>query len=396
MIPQYRLLLGAVLLLGCTERLVTPGSCPTHCPGGFPEFRDTVITAIAELDSSFTGYSSIGGATSLMLSNSDELGESDALIRFPSRGDSVLAGDSLKPFTVDSVVLTLALQQRDTTVGGLILDIYRLPATFDTLTSFDAIREEMVADNLLRSLSIPDAAREGAFNLLFEGAELGRFSYTPDDSTRLVLGIRLRSSAPTGLYLGAASSGSGTSLYRTYVQAEIADTALQSQVVQRGALFNRSVRRYPEVHDPDLLHVGGDLSARTLIRFEFPDYLRDSASIVRATLELAAESPLIGIPGDSAQLDVRSLVADFGAKSAVNPNFLASGWMYPGDQAVEVEVTGLIALWQTNGLQRQGLRVQHSLEHSSFITPAFQSTRKGSAPPRIRITYRPLGGLGGF
>lgn len=390
------MLLGAVLLLGCTEQLVTPGSCPTHCPGGNPEYRDTVITVLPLSDSSFTGYSAHTSATSLLLSNRADLGESDVLIRFATRGDSVLAGDSLKPFTIDSVVVSLVLQQRDTTVGDFFLDVYRLPSLFDTLSSFEQIREEMVPDNLLRSLLIPAAAREGSFDMLFEGEELDKFAYAPADSTRLVLGVRLRSSAPTALYLGALASGTGTPLYRTYVQAEIGDTTLREQTLQRSAVENRTVREHELVEDPDLLTVGGDHSARALMRFEFPQYLRDSATIVRATLELDASGPLLGIAGDSARLDVRSMVADFGAKSVVNTNFVASDWVFSGDQSAQVEMTVLMALWQNNGLAVQGLRLQHSIEHSSFLTPMFHSTRSGGTPPRIRITYRPLRGLGGF
>src|SRR5690606_5564812 len=128
-----------MLVTSCTERLTTPGGCPSLCPGGTPEFRDTVLTSIIEGDSAFAGYSSPTDPASLLLSNGGALGDSRALIRFNPRGDSVISGDSLLPFTVDSVILSVFLQARDTTATGIKIDVYRLPSTFDSLTTFAEI-----------------------------------------------------------------------------------------------------------------------------------------------------------------------------------------------------------------------------------------------------------------
>jgi hypothetical protein len=387
------LLAGVSLLASCTERLTTPGGCPALCPGGAPEFRDTVLTAVPLGDSAFTGYSSPTDGASLLVSNSAVLGESRALIRFNPRGDSVLAGDSLKPFTIDSVVLSVFLQARDTLVGGIKLDVYRLPATFDSLTTFAELDAAMVPATLLRTIDVTDAARSGRLEMKFVGAELDALAFTEQDSTRLVLGLRMRSSAPSGVYVGAAASGDATPLYRTFVVAEIADTTLRKQVVQRGVAENLTLRAAPTPNDPSLLRVGGFPAARSLIRFEVPRYLRDTATIVRATLELVPDAPVVGIAGDSARIDVRAILADFGAKSVVQPTQVGSGWFHPGVDTIRVEVTNVIGLWTGGSTFPTALRAQLGQEHASFLAPVIRSTRVPGGGPRLRITYRtPAGG----
>ena len=391
------LTLGVIALTSCTERLTTPGGCPSLCPGGAPEFRDTVLTAIAGGDTSFTGYSSPTDAASLLLSNGGELGESRGLIRFIPRGDSVFAGDSLKPFTIDSVVLSVFLQARDTTVLAQKIDVYRLPPTFDSLTTFAELEAAMVPDALLRTIDVADAARSGRLEMKFAGADLAKLTYVPSDSTRLVLGLRLRAPVPAGMYIGAAAGGDATPLYRTFTNVAIADTTLRKQVLQRGVAQNITVREHQHPVELDLLRVGGFPAARALIRFDVPRYLRDSATIIRATLELAPNVPIVGIAGDSARIDARSLLADFGAKSVVNPTRVASTWMHPGADTVRLDVANLVALWQGVGnFTPTALRLQLGQEFASFLTAHFQSTRSLNGGPRLRITYRTPYGVRAF
>lgn len=395
--PSLLALAATLALAGCTERLVTPGTCPALCPGGPIEVRDTVLTALPGLDTAFTGYSRAASASSLLLSSGGTLGDTRALIRFLRRGDSVFAGDSLKPFTTDSVVLSLFLQARDTTVTGLKVDLYRLPATFDSLTSFAELDAAMTAEAFLKTIDIPNAARNGRITAVFTGSELDQFAYAPADSTRLVLGLRLRADAPAGVYLGGISAGDATPLYLTYTDVEIADTALQKPVLQRGVDQNLTLFSVSAPVDPDLLLVGGNPAYRALIRFEMPAYLRDSATIIRATLELTPDRPIVGIPGDSARVDARAVLADFGAKSVVHPQRTPSAWITPGTDTLQLDVVSLVTLWQGDDPAPSVIRVSLGQEHSSFLMPAFRSTRSaGGTPPRLRITYRLPYGVKGF
>lgn len=390
-------LVATLALVGCTERLVTPGDCPALCPGGPVVVRDTILTALPGLDSAFTGYSPAPSAASLLLANGGPLGETRGLVRFIPRGDSVFAGDSLKPFTTDSVVLSLFLQARDTTVSGLKVDLYRLPSEFDSLTSFAEIDAAMTAEAFLKTIDVPDAARNGRITAVFAGAELSRFTYAPSDSTRLVIGLRLRGNAAAGMYLGGISSGDATPLYLTYTNVEIADTTKRKPILQRGV--DQNLTRFESVPptDANLLQVGGFPAHRALIRFELPRYLRDSATIIRATLELTPDAPLGGIPGDSARVDARTLLADFGAKSVVNSLRTPSAWITRDTDTLRLDIASLVELWQGDDPLPSAVRLALGQEHSSFLMPRFRSTRSaGGTPPRLRITYRLPYGVKGF
>ncbi len=383
------LLVGGALLAGCTERLTTPGECPALCPGGSPEIRDTVLTALVDGDSSFTGYSSVTDPASLLVSNGGGLGETRALIRFIRRGDSVLVADTLRPFTIDSVELSVFLQERDTTNSPSFLDVYRLPPTFDSTTTFAELDAAMTPERLIRSVEMGTATAFGRFQMIFKGADLAKVAFTADDSTRMVIGLKLRSPTPTGAYFGSILAGDATPLFITYTAVDVADTALRHPPLQRTVEQNLNLRETPDPPSPDLLRVGGFPAARSLIRFAIPAYLRDSATIVRATLELVPDEPIVGLPGDSTRVDVFGLLTDFGAKSPVNPNRQMSRWIHPGTDTVRVEIAPIVDLWQGSAPFPNAVRVQISQEFASFLAPRFRSTRTPGGGPRLRITYRP-------
>ncbi len=392
------LLAGALVLAGCTERLTSPGTCPSLCPGGSLQVRDTVLTAVVGGDSAFTGYASVTDPLSLLASNGGELGDIRSVVRFIGRGDSVLSADTLRPFTIDSVEVSVFLQARDTTVSPLFLDMYRLPASFDSTVTFAELDAAMTPATLLRTVEVVDSARSGRFPIIFKGSDLDKLAFVPDDSTRLVVGFRLRSAQPAGVYLGAALSGAATPLYITYTEVDVADTALQHPPLQRGVDQNFNLLSTAAPPDPDLLRVGGFPAARSLIRFAIPDYLRDSATIVRATLELVPDQPITGIPGDSARIDVHGLLSDVGAKSPVNNNSsrTAATWIHAGGDTVRIDIANIVELWQGSAPLPNAVRLELGQEFASYLAPNFRSTRAGTGGPRLRITYRPPYALEGF
>ncbi len=376
-----------VVTAGCTEKLTTPGDCPALCPGGVVDVRDTVLTPILGGDSSFTGYQGRNEALSLLISDGGQYGQSRAVMRFVRRGDSLLIRDTLRTFTVDSVALTFALQRRDTTVAGMVLEVYRLPRTVDTLTPFAVIDVAMNAATLLEEFAIADNVRSGALRVTLGAQALARIAFAPDDSTRLTVGLRLRSAGGGAARIGALFSGGQAPLYTTYARAAIADTLLRRQVLLRVPDLNFTTR--PDFGSPpaDLLAVGGFPAARSFIRFALPAYLRDSATILRATLELVPSAPIVGIPADTARLDVRQVIADFGAKSPVASDRFVSVPLVPGNDTVRVDIVGLVQLWQGSAPLPAILRLSLGQEGATFIAPRFGSTRSDAAP-RLRITYR--------
>jgi hypothetical protein len=143
--------------LGCQEELTAPGSCPTLCPNGVPSVIDTVLTPIPGGDSAFVGYVRPGEGGGLLVSNQLSALDARAVLRFVGRGDSVLVLDTLRAFTIDSVVLTFGVLARDSTVGNLSLELYRLPATVDSNITLAEVDAAFIPANSIGTIAIGDS-----------------------------------------------------------------------------------------------------------------------------------------------------------------------------------------------------------------------------------------------
>jgi len=378
----------AIVVAACTEQLTTPGTCPTFCPGGQTSFRDTVLSAVPDGDSSFTGYLAGANLVSVLASSGGQYGENRAVIRFLPRGDSVLVADTNRAFTVDSMTLQFGIQARDTTVSNFVLEIYRLPRTVDSAIGLDSLDALMTPANLLAEVSNP-VGFSGIFHVTFSGDSLARLAFAPADSEILEVGLRVRADGPTAARIGTPPSGTNAPTLGTYVTAiGVPDSLKTTSKTTISDLFftvGPSVANTPS----SLLAVGGIPVARSFIRFALPPYLRDSATIIRATLELHGDQPVIGIPADTAQLVANTLLADFGEKSPVIVGLGGVATLLPGTQDVSIEVASLVQAWQGSAPTPSIIRLALSQEGGTFLFPVFRSTRSPGGAPTLHITYRP-------
>ena len=384
------LVLGlALAAAACTEHLTTPGTCPAFCPGGQSVFRDTVLTPVPGGDSSFSGYVAPSNLTSVLVSNGGQYGENRAVVRFLPRGDSVLVSDSSRSFTVDSVAIELGIQDRDTTVGNFVLEIYRLPPTIDSTVSLATLDAAMTPANLIAEVPEPVAFRSGVFHVTFSGDSLASLAFNAADSTVLEIGMRVRADGPTGTRIGTPASGTFAPEVTSYVQAIGVVDSLKPNTIGRtaGSFFTVTAPVPPP--PSSLLAVGGIPVSRSFIRFALPQYLRDSATIIRATLDLHADGPVFGIPADTAVLVATSVLVDFGAKSPVVAGIGATLPLLSGDSTASLEVTSLVRLWQGATPTPSIIRLALADEGGTFLFPLFRSTRSALGAPILRITYRP-------
>jgi hypothetical protein len=380
--------LGACLVLaGCQERLTQPGVCPELCPGGTPEVIEEVLEAVPWQDSTFTGYADRGAAQVLLMSSGIPAATDTNImvVVFAPRPDQVRLRDTLRSYTVDSIRLGIGLIARDTAVNNLRFELYRLPATLETTSlAYDGIRALVTPATLVGAIAVPDSALRGPQSVMLRGTETNPLTLAPDDGGRLRLAIVAAAEAPTGVRVGEGSSAVPSS-FETFVTPVAENTAVQE--VEVGVEFDSYVSSVNPVPDPDLLSVGGTPASRSLIRFPFPLRLRDSASVVRATLELTPSQPVRGLPNDPGTLEVRALTTDLGAKSPIDP--LTSGArQLPANAAgtVEVEIGNVVRRWQgTNGLPST-LELQISPEAATFTEATFGSSRVGTVP-RLRLEY---------
>jgi hypothetical protein len=384
-------LLAVVTLAACQEKLTAPADCPALCPGGQPQVFDEVFTAVSGADSSFVGYIQPHQAASLLVSNGLQGFEERGLVRFLARTGTVTVRDTARTYTIDSVAFSLTLAARDTNLTGLKLLLYRLTPSFDSITSFANVAPAFVPESLIASIDVPDTLNAGTVRTVFQGADLSRVEIPASDSGQLALGIRVDAPVATGVRLGALGGGNGPT-FTTYVTLDVPDTGTAKlRTLPVGPSFNTYLSEVPQAVDSTLLAVGGAPSARALLRFNLPSRIRDSASIVRATLELTAVAPITGLPTDSPRLLGLALLTDVGAKSPVNSVLgrVAEDTLEIGTSTVSLEAVRLVELWLGTTTRPAALFLSLTPEAASFSRPVFYSTRAADPAlrPRLHISY---------
>jgi hypothetical protein len=146
------------------------------------------------------------------------------------------------------------------------------------------------------------------------------------------------------------------------------------------------------VVDTTLLTVGGAPSSRALLRFDLPQEIEDSGTIVRATLLLTPTGPILGLPTDPALLTATAVLADLGAKSPVttDPTFISADTLTPGvSGVVQIDVTRLVQLWVQASDRPESIFLNLLPEAASFMRAEFGSSRRPDVGvPRLIVDYQ--------
>ncbi|HEU4698037.1 MAG TPA: hypothetical protein VFS40_02575 [Gemmatimonadales bacterium] len=408
----------ALGVAGCQEKLTAPADCPTLCPGGQAQLAET--TLVVRQDSTFpssaeqgTGYvlPGIGANSSLWMASvpagvPSVLGtQTYAIVRFVQRDAEVKVKDTVRTVTaVDSAAIQVLVQARDTTVKSVRLQLYRLAPAADAVPGIDYPRAQQALDAgaLLAETTLPDTLRSGVVSFKFTGADLAKlppFPTTGVDTLAVVLAVQSAGGEATGLRIGSSTS-TAPPTFTTWLRVAVADTGLQKQSIVRTTAYNTFVGREPLPAATSAVVVGDAPSRRALLRFDLPPMLRDTASIVRATLELTPVTPpggfaITGLPSDTTALLLRDLIVDIGAKS---PRYesdqapFATAPLAPGSTApLAVDVTRLVRLWQGTNGRPATLSLSALPEAASFARALLGSSETeaaGGAPAaRLRITY---------
>jgi hypothetical protein len=379
----------AAAITGCQERLTAPAECPELCPGGQSRVFDTVISPLANSDTSYVGYVQRTSAATLLVSNGLPASEDRAVIRFQARPDSIAVRDTLRAYTVDSALLALTLVARDTLVNGLKLYLYRIDPAVDADDTFESVNLQLVPAAIIDSIEVPDSVNSGLVQTVLRGAEVEKVALPTGGGGVLAMGVAMAADQPSGIRIGSSAAGTGGT-FISYVTLDVPDTgSIRRQSVTRAPAFNTFVTQSPLVPDNAFLAVGGEPSARAMLRFDLPEDIEDSATIVRATLELVPRSPMLGLRNDPALLQAKALFADLGAKSPVDVRFTSSGTLGVGSaDTVRLDVTSIVQTWQAASERPEAMFLSLLPEGASFTRPVFGSTRSGTVGgPRLRITY---------
>jgi hypothetical protein len=381
--------LAALAIAACTEDLAVSGDCPDLCPNAELTVFDTTLVAVLDGDSSYTGYVARGTNTAILVTT-DGFATMNArgFYEYLRRPDSVLVADTLRPYAIDSVAFLLGVVGRDTAVKNLKMALYKLPPTADTSLAFPELGALLTPGTFIDTVPVPDSVRSGIARVVLSGDALARVALTPEDAGVMRVGVALLADAPTGVRLGALSSGGLAAFYLTYVTSTVADTAVQSTIT-RGATTAYFMQEVPDpAPGPGRLVVGGTPSTRSLIRFALPDVIRDSATIVRAWLDLVPSEPLRGLPNDPAELTATGIIIDVGAKSPLLLGLVEVDTVEAGQtDLIRIEIRRIVSQWQVPVSRPAAVFLAIEPEAATFALPLIVSTADPARAPRLRIAY---------
>jgi hypothetical protein len=351
-----------------------------------------VLDAIVGGDSSFIGYINPGQGSSLRVSDSAAGTDDRAVFRFLGRGDSVPSGDSSLRFSsIDSLKLSISIQARDTSMKGLRMLFYQLPVRVDSTWTFDSVETQLIAANLIDSAVVADTDTTSVprLTMTLRDTALNRLTFVGSDTgqRRVAIGLRVRANGHTAVRIGSVNAGSQAPGLVWYTHLATTDTTLQKRIVTRALAFNNFLIGTPVVRDPDRLAIGGVPSERTLIRFQLPAYLKDSVTLVRATLEMVPTAPYVGLPGDSVFLYITGILSDLGAKSPLTTPVRGAVLPLGVADTLRLDLVNLVKLWQGTTSLPNGIFLQLRPEGDSYTRAEYFSTRSPTGRPRLLVTY---------
>jgi hypothetical protein len=381
--------LGLVAIAGCREQLTTPGRCPALCPSSSVQLADTLLATADAADTSVRGYVLVREASYLLASTLDSL-RSVALIRFTAR-DSVwypASKDTAHIGTQDSVVLSLQILQRDTSVKQLRLLVYRLPAQLDTGATYASVQPYFVDANLVDTITIADTTVSGSHAFRIADS----LAIPAADSGVVSFGIAMVAAGKTAVTFGAGNLGTSAPMLSYYVHARAPFDTLSKVISVEPFVSLFVMSPAPGQPPPGVLAVGGIPTARVTLRLSLPKVVVDSNAVVRATLLLNTAAAAGGFARDSFYVIAQPVVRDFGVKSVLWPDSAVSGkvLIHQGQSGpVALDIAPILRFWGTTvGDSTPRLVVMRVYPEGSILgAVSFAGRAAGAAGPQLEVTY---------
>jgi hypothetical protein len=398
---------AAVIAAACVENLTTPGVCPAYCPAHQISIADTVLYDLSR-DSSFRGYV-LPRQTALMLAaNLPGIIDGRPIFRIngPGSRSRVNPNDTTTGLIVgsDSARMQLYITRRDSNATNLTLRFFRLPKTVDSTTTFADVSGPFT-DSLVRTLNIDsllakpnrkdtvsgDSAvvdtinRRLVLSLRFDSSAA---RYIATDSGSVAYGIRISADSLASVALGGRGALGPT--LKWYVRVDSSGVPVSRTLGTFATAFATFVRNPPPASIDSTLTVGGVPSARSIMRVAFPRVIRDSAQIIRGTLNLVPAVAARGIPIDSFAVEVHAVLVDLGAKSPIAGDVARtdSTMIHIGStDTVRIEITNVLQAWAADSTQPTTLVLKAKDEAQSFAEIRFYPTIATAFRPSLEITY---------
>lgn len=405
---------AAVATLGaCSDKLEEGKACPLLCPQEFVNVTDTVITSVA-IDTSIGGFPTIGNETYLLLADLGDTLDTRVIVRFDTLPTTFRKAGSVTDSTitaVDSARLTVrVIRPTITRTAPITIELFDVDTTgVDTaaapvLARFrpDTKIGERVfapADTMGDTLAIP-VSNSFVLATLTQGKRFRvGMRVSSDQSVQLrVLSTGL--SAPTTLSFRATPDTSTARVVVNPVSRTPPDTSFIRDPLADYVVVARGMPAPPSGQ----FAIGGYPAHRAYMRFDIPQRILDSTTIIRASLILQQAS-FVGGPGATDSLLVS--VAPLNASAAVTDigralTFLGGGVLDTlrlipsGTGERRLELVTLLRIWRGTDPARTpralALISQNEAELPQQIR--FFSSETGALRPMLQITYVPRVDIG--
>jgi hypothetical protein len=414
-------LLVAAAGAGCTDQLVAPGDCPEFCPNGQLVLVDTIFTTIIQRDSAYRGYvqpyqsngataADVPGVQSRPFFKLDPM-----ILRVKNPGTDT----STVPIFVDSARLRIAITRRDTTAPNLRLQLFALPLTADSTSTFaeldpyfgGPIVDSVNLSDLLTRPLIGDTATVRAWGdsirtdsaghvliisrtdstyFLYFSLDTLQAPFSVADTGQLAYGVKVVADTAVSIALGTNESVSNGPVMEWFYHFTYTDsTTAKQDSTLRAPSIDSYVFDPPSPALDSNLAVGGAPSTRSLIRVELPEALKDSIDVVRATLILVPTGPVQGVASDSFHIMALQVLADLGAKSPLSLDAGPEVVVHVGTtDTLRLEITDMVRSWTVlDTLATTAFVLGQRPEAQSFTEIRFFSSLTPAFRPALHVTY---------
>jgi len=392
--------------LACQDVVSVPGSCPEFCPESAIDVRDTLLSTVLAssivptdtgyLNSvapqgSYTGYVLPHEAAQMQVVGPGSPVQARALMVFFRFAGNYVGGDTSVKDTIlqtDSLRFTFNIVRRNANVTGVALALHEIPLDTDSSRTFADMDPYFQDSTLVATVQVPDTLVQGPVSVTLLPGALRHFV---DDTLRSAIGLRIISTGPAFVSLGADTLNQPARMTR-FVQLDSSTgttrvTRSESEVLS----FKTFVADTASVPAPASLRVGGTSGARVFIKLNVPTQLVDSMVVVRASLLIPPPAPVPGAPGDTFSLRVLPLGTDFGPKSPLADSTYGGYAKVAVGSAdtVVLDLTRAFLLWRSNAVMPHTVMLGMVRSEEAGSVDAFDLPDQGSPANRaiLRITY---------
>jgi hypothetical protein len=396
-------------IVACKEDLAGTAGCPSLCPEQNIVSKDTTLESFIEVDTTITGYPVIGTEAVLLVASRGDSLDARAVMRFDTLTQRFTRGGADSAiYAVDSSMVLVRLDTTGTkATQPVTVELYDVDTTaVDTATS--AGLALFRPDRLIGGKTFAVNEIKDTLRVPLQNDKVLAKLLRSDGPRRLRIGFRVTSSASAQIRMVAREGGftstvsydpSPDTAVHAVVNAQASLTPTDNPTIRSDLTDYQLVARAQGVGAGNLLGVGGLPAQRLFIRFNVPQRLVDSTTVVRATL-LLTQIPTSSVDaGDSLVLYpqvVRAAVdlKDVGRSAGIiNPPGLEIDSLKAkpnGSGLRSIEIVGAFRSWQAVGpttLQR-AVVIRSAAEGASAPAVLFYSSEASPAQrPRLRLTY---------